>query len=152
MPTRLEEFVEQQERRRQKIATLLDLLRDPDLADVVAKLVEETPRPNAEAINVATNGNGNGHHVAAVAGLPSGATEAIRMLGPYLPRPFTIHDVIEQLDARGYKYARDKKADVVRDAIYFMMRGKNNPFRVVKRGEHGALSTYEYREGPAYKF
>jgi hypothetical protein len=143
MPSRLEEFVARRERKARKLADLVALLQDPELADDVADLLQErqqsiTPpiarRPIAEP-----SSNGNGNHSA----LPPGITAALTAIGPALPDPFTIREAAEALTAGGYIFARDS-INTVRDALYWATRADEPRFRVVEAGRGGRASTYQY--------
>lgn len=135
MSGRIEQLLESEQRRAKKVETLLALLRDPEIGDVVQRLLDETPRPNT------TKPPRNGHLQ-----VPPGAiTHALRTVGPKLPNPFTIHDAVDVLTRDGFKFTR-KATDQVRDSLYFIVREANTNFRVVEAGRAGKLSQYAYTE------
>jgi hypothetical protein len=133
MQSRFAEFLQSEERRAKKVESLIALLRDPEMSEVVDKLFGEAPQMPAMPTN------GNGHH----AQLPKGMTAAIRAIGPRLPKPFTIHDVVQLLTAEGFEFTRNP-IDMVRDTIYFVVREEGSKFKVIESGRGGRLSQYEY--------
>jgi hypothetical protein len=132
MSGRIEQVLESEQRRAKKVETLLALLRDPELSDVVGRLIDETPRPQAVAAK-------NGH----LALVPGEISAALRAVGPKLLRGFTIHDAVRVLAEQGYAFTR-KPTDQVRDSLYFLVREDQPIFRVLEAGRAGKLSTYEY--------
>jgi hypothetical protein len=132
MQSRVTEFLQSEERRVKKVESLIALLRDPEMTDVVNKLFGEAP-----TMPVSPNGNGHHHTV------PRGITAAIRASGPRLPKPFTIHDVVQLLTADGFQFSRTP-IDMVRDTLYFVVREPESKFKVIESGRGGRLSQYEY--------
>jgi hypothetical protein len=128
--------MESEQRRQKKIADLLALLRDPEIAGAVAKLVEEIPQAAAVPAPMT---NGNGHHSTVAVG----PTEAIRQVGPEMPERFTVYDLVEKLRERGFIFKRSPQ-DVVRDSLAFITKQRNAKFRLVEPGKGGRLSKYEF--------
>jgi hypothetical protein len=133
MPTRIEQVLESEQRRAKKVEMLIGLLRDPDLSDVVGRLIEETPHSKP------STASSNGH----LPVKPGAITEAIRAVATKLPNPFTIHDAVDVLTREGFKFTRKAK-DQVRDSLYFIVREPDTKFRVIEVGRAGKLSRYEY--------
>lgn len=144
MTSRLEEFVARRERKAKKLAALVALLQDPELADDVADLLEERQQQSAQPAVAqrhvtAGDSNGNGHRPA----LPPGITAALTMIGPLLPDPFTIRDAAGVLADHGYAFARDP-INTVRDALYWAARVAQPRFHVVEAGKGGRPSSYQF--------
>jgi hypothetical protein len=135
MVSRIEQFLEEEQRRAKKIDALAILLKDPDLTDFVAKLTGETQHAAAPI----PSRNGKRHR----GKVPDGVTSAIRNIGPELPHPFTVHDVVAGLTAKGFRFKR-KALEQVRDSLYFIVREEGSKFRVLEQGKAGKLSKYEY--------
>jgi hypothetical protein len=133
MSVRIEQLLESEQRRAKKVETLLALLRDPEISDVVARLLDETPRP----VTIKPSSNGQ------LQVAPGAITQALRAVGPKLPNPFTIHDAVDVLTKDGFKFTR-KPTDQVRDSLYFIVREPDTRFHVLEAGRAGRLSQYAY--------
>ena len=137
MPNRIEEVLQAEQRRAKKVEALVELLRDPDLADFVAKLTGEAApaiRPaRSKAVQLPLPGRSTGIREAIV--------DAARML----PQPFAVSDIVDFLTRQGFPFTR-KSTDATRDALYFMIRDANPGFRVKVRGRAGNPSTYYFKE------
>ncbi len=132
MQDEFSKLIEQIDRRRsEKIAKLLELLRDPDLASFAAALQNgkhlEKPRETFVAPPGFKNGNG--------------IQDAVRRLS--LPARFTADDVFELLQRDGFRFTAKRPRGSARDAISKLTRGKNPEFKVVEKGQGGQPNYYE---------
>lgn len=131
MTNRLEQVIEAEERRAEKVADLFDLLRDPDLADIVLKLIG-----GAQATALNCNGSGQSES-------PGGLRGVIRALGA-LPPKFTTVDVRKQLVSQHYDFKDADPKVAIRDALYTLSReGSGQAFRIVTPSRAGSLNEYE---------
>ena len=134
MPSRIDELVATAQRKAQKVEQFIALLKDPDIADLVAELTGE--RMSVLVPEHPHNGHVPNSYIPSV-------TAAIRALAPHLPRPFTIPVLVDTLKRQSFTFSRPP-LEAVRDAVYFLARGKNPIFSVVEQGTGGKLSKYEY--------
>ncbi len=145
MSDRIAQIFEFEERRAKKIESLAALLRDPELKDVVARLVGEAQSPPPQQVPTS-----------AVAPLPrpgkrrksqpysKGVTAKLRSIGPQLPRPFTVPDVVDFLAGAKFQFPQNRvPKEAVRDALYFMVKD-GDTYRIVEQGGAGKHSKYEY--------
>lgn len=138
MANRFEEVLESEQRKAKKIEALYALIRDPDLAEIVKKLQGESQPSVVRAA-------ANGHHRPPVKSASEGnITAAVRELGPRLPKPFTVDDILKTLESDKFPFRREDHLDAVRDAIYFIVRKPNSPYRIVEQGVAGSISKYEF--------
>lgn len=119
-----------EQRRADKVATFLEMLRDPDLAPLVSSLINIEHSTNGKRF-VPPKGFKNGN----------GIREAIRALYSKLPPQFTSLDVHAFLRNAHFRFsARDEK-NAVRDALAAM--AKNGELKVVAIGSGGKPNVYE---------
>jgi hypothetical protein len=128
MPNIADEVTALAERTSKKAAQLALLLRDPDLAHIVARL---------------SNGSSAGQsalpQVPAEAG---GVREAIRSIYAMLPERFTSVDVFELLKQQSYPFTSKDAMSSIRDQLYALCSSKINEIRVVKKGKGGKPNFY----------
>jgi hypothetical protein len=134
MMSRVEEVLASEERRAKKVETLVALLRDPDLSDVVARLVAENPQTHSP------NGNGNGNSRRPGPN-PNGVTAKLRGAASRLPKPFVVADAVNLLTADGFEFPRNAYASV-RDALYFMVRD-HDTFRIAQKAKGKRPQKYQ---------
>ena len=78
-------------------------------------------------------------------GATSGIGAEIKAIGPSLPKPFLITDVVERLQKQGFDFGSRFPADAVRDALYLQVKSKQNPsFKIVEQGVAGKPSKFQY--------
>lgn len=135
MNTLLLQLREAEKRRAEKIKSLVALLEDPEIADVVVKLKLATAQPVS---------NGNGHQ----SKLPAGTKAAILAIARKLPPLFTSQDIVDQLITHGFVFTRKKPADMVRDAVYAFVHPKTGSptIRLVEPGTGGKMNKYEFTD------
>jgi len=136
MQAKLFELIEQAERARSaKIAKLLELLRDPELSQIVAALQtgqfpadtsDSTPRQNRPIPSGFKTGNGIQDKIKA---LP-------------LPAQFTSEDVYSGLKEQSFQFTAKDPKGAVRDALHKLTHGKNPAFKMVEKGMGGKPSVY----------
>jgi hypothetical protein len=138
MTERLDQLWQSEQRRTKKIEQLVSLLKDPEVADFVAKLQGDGSfAPSAAGAIASANSNSNGHK------LPDSITAALKAIGPRLSTAFTIKDAVDALAAAGYEFHR-APVEEVRDSLYWRCRAKTPDFAVVETGRGGRMSTYRY--------
>lgn len=121
-----------EKQRAEKVAKFLELLRDPDLASLVALLR-----------------NGNRHEfVSAAPFIPpvgfkngNGIRDAIRALT--LPAQFTCDDVVAALKQEDFEFSSSDPRKTVRDALYVLSQSETPEFRRVRGGVGGQIGVYE---------
>lgn len=137
MTNRIEQVLQAEQRRAEKVKALVELLRDPDLADFVSKLTGEAPSVarsvGPKAVQLPSPGRS------------SGIREAILDAARRLPQPFGVSDIVDLLTREKFPFTR-KPNDQTRTALYFMIRDDNPGFRVKVQGRAGNPSTYEFSE------
>lgn len=128
-------LVEQVEKRRaEKVATFLELLRDPDLAAYVALLRNGQHPQHSQQTKPSFT---------APPGFKTGNGIQKTVLGLVLPERFTADDVLRGLQEGGFAFTgKDHKA-AVRDALTALTRGEAPSFRIAHKGEGGKLNIYE---------
>jgi len=133
-----------------KVSQFLTLARDPDIADVVNRLFPGL----VPADRVALNPNSNGarrkaavSHVKVQRGKasPGNITAAIRAIGPRLPKTFTVKDIVAALEADAFAFKNDDHLQAVQNALYFINKKPDTPYRTIEQGFGGRISTYEYK-------
>jgi hypothetical protein len=136
MKTRIDTMMEAEERRAEKVQELIALMRDPDVADFVAKLFGE-PISATPAQPVSPNGQG--------LKLPDSLTltPAIRFIASGITGRFKVSDLAKKLQGGGFDFGERKPETAVRDAVYLLCRGENPIFRVVEEGKGGQPNIYE---------
>lgn len=131
-------LVEKAERQRaEKVAKFLELLRDPDLASLVALLRHGSQQEGTGTLFVSAapfvppvgfkNGNG--------------IRDAIRGLA--LPARFTCDDVVTALKQENFEFTSNDPRKTVRDSLYVMSQGDSPEFRRVRGGVGGQVGVYE---------
>lgn len=131
MPNRIETLIETESRRAKKVEQLIALLRDPDVADFVAKLMVGEPSQPLVLTPQTPKGN------------PRSLRGIIRDLE--LPTRFTSTDVLTRVEGK-YSFNGHDRADklrIVRDAIYNLSRGEGQVFRIVTPSTGGTEQVYE---------
>lgn len=127
MTDRIQHLLDLETRRAKKVEQLIELLRDPDLAEVVGRLLADSQKP----LDVQHRSNGPE---------PIDGLRITIMSLDTLPAHFTSTQVVEALHARNHPFGTDPKA-AVRDALYKLTtQGK---VRIVKQGGGGILHVYE---------
>lgn len=145
MPDRIAQIFEFEERRAKKVESLAALLRDPELRDVVTRLIGEAqssapPRPATSAMLPRSKPSKRRKSQP----YSKGVTAKLRAIGPKLPRPFTVPDVVEFLAGANFQFPPNRvPKEAVRDALYFMVKD-GDTYRVVEQGGAGKHGKYEY--------
>ncbi len=137
MVNRIDTLIEAEARRADKVKQLVTLLRDPDLADFVAKLAsgEEPGLPPGRAATAPT------WPMASSQEKPTTLRGMIREL--QLPAKFTSKDVLESVHGK-FHFNGGDPLTMVRSAIYTLSRtGPGQAFRVVKKSVSGSEQVYE---------
>jgi hypothetical protein len=145
MSDRIAQIFEFEERRAKKVESLAALLRDPELKDVVSRLIgeaqlsppQQVPKPAIPPRSKPSKRR---------KGQPSsaGVTAKLRSIGPQLPRPFMVPDVVELLAGANFHFPPNRvPKEAVRDALYFMVKD-GDTYRVVEQGGAGKHGKYEF--------
>jgi hypothetical protein len=143
MMAKFDDVLELEERRAKKVALLSGLLRDPELAPFLSRLFgkrfNRVRAKTAEPQVTAIDGNNQ---------LPRGLRDAIRAIGPHLPKPCTSDDVFQEIKRLGFVFHRANPGDAaraVRDAMWALSRGKGKVFERISEGRGGKLNKYMFR-------
>jgi len=123
----IDELVAVHERKSRKAAQLFALLRDPDVADIVALL-----RNGASSASSA-NGSQEQH----------GLRNVIRSLYPVLGKHFTSNDVVVSLQEQGFDFGKRNPKSAVRDQLYALSQPGLNELKIVSEGKGGKPNIYE---------
>jgi|SRR5579864_4969198 len=134
--------------RTEKRAKFMELLADPDCADILALVVKTSP--------AVTNGNGNHSETPETAkqelipirpitkpGVRTGLKEAIRNLD--LPSRFTANDVYDRLTAKGFKFPdeQDVKGSI-RDTLLSLRTSVNPEIKIAVKWRANTPQLYEW--------
>jgi hypothetical protein len=147
---RVAEVLQSEERRAKKVESLIALFRDPDLQDVVARLTASTPMPASVHTSIYTAAPVKPMRRSKPAKrskkqpYSNGVTAKLRSIGPQLPRPFTVPDVVDLLAREEFRFPSNRvPKEAVRDALYFMVKDEDT-YRVVEQGGAGKHGKYEF--------
>jgi hypothetical protein len=145
MPDRIAQIFEFEERRAKKVESLAALLRDPELRDVVSRLIGEAQSPAPQPLPTpAITPRPRPNKRRKSQPYSSGVTAKLRSIGPQLPRPFTVPDVVDFLAGANLQFPPNRvPKEAVRDALYFMVKD-NDTYRLVEQGGAGKHGKYEF--------
>ena len=143
MMAKFEDVLDHEETRAKDEALAIELLRKPGLAPfwfrLFGKRFNRVRAKTTEPQATARDGNNQ---------LPTGLREAIRAIGPHLPKPCTSDDVFQELRRLRFVFHRTNPEDAaraVRDAMWALSKGKGRVFERVAEGRGGKLNKYMFR-------